>query len=150
MTHPMVSWLNDVLDENERIARAAENEAASPWRTDGGRILHSGPIVDYMKDDQLWDSEGCTEYWRRLCMTENVVKHVALHDPASVLALVAAHRAILAIHEPSDWAVDEFACRTCSAEGEYPGAGRYPCPTVRALVSAFATRPEYLAEWGPQ
>lgn len=130
----LAEWLKGVLDEDEQLARAAEVEAASPWRPDGGRILHSGPVLDYMKEDQLWDSEGCAHPSDRLCMTEHVTLHVALHDPRTVLADIASKRALLDTYE---YFIHE------SEHGPDPCASSM----LAALASAYASRPGYDPSW---
>lgn len=147
MTHPMLEWLNAQLDADEALARAAELEAPSPWRTDGGTVSHGGPVKDYEKGDQLWDSEGCSDYWQRLCMTENVVELVAQHDPATVVADIAAKRAILDQHRfYLDGGAREQLCQTCGGEGVM-NVVSWPCNTVRLLASAYAHRDGFDPAW---
>lgn len=55
--------------------------------------------------------------------------HIAHHDPASVLRMVAAHRKILDLH-PDD-GQDQPLCNGCG--GEF----RWPCPTLTALAEAY-------------
>lgn len=68
------------------------------------------------------------------------VDHMARHDPARVLAMVAAHREILEEHKPSTrragWDRDETICGTCSYDS---GTDDYafPCPTMRALAKGY-------------
>lgn len=73
--------------------------------------------------------------------------------PEAVLADVAAKRAILAEHLP-EWGYaicGPIVCGSCidsiSDVAEYLP---YPCPTVRALASAWNWHPDYQPEWAPE
>lgn len=150
MTDDLLSWLTARLDETEAAARAAEGDAASPWivRDDEGLVRHSGPPDNYAKDDGLWDSEGCTETFHRLCMTGPVAEHVAAHAPSVVLADVEAKRAIAALHEPNSFG----GCSLCGwSDGyEYAGQDPWPCDTLRILASCYRHHPGWRAEWAPE
>jgi len=78
--------------------------------------------------------------------------HIARNDPAAVLADVAAKRLILAEHQPrserASWDEDVTICATCRYDGGLDWVA-YPCPTVRLLASAYASRPGYRSEWRP-
>jgi Family of unknown function (DUF6221) len=148
---PFTAWLSDALDAVETMAKAAEKDAGSPWRTQGGLVVHSGPVDRYEKHDGLWDSEGCTEPWHRLCMTQPVADHVAAFDPEFVHGLVAAHRELLKLHACTTNAPGGMAaCVSCGTHDEYPTD--WPCPTLR-VVGAFWARlhPEgWREEWRPE
>lgn len=144
MTLPMLDFLNRCLDEDEQTALLAAGKAPPPWQNSNGLVRHSGPPESGMeRDNGLWDDEGTSgmKVDHRLCMWGEVADHVALHDPAAVLALVAAHRAILFYHSGSHECSgpDDNAMWICDEV----------CPTVRALVSALAHREGYLPEWSP-
>ena len=143
---PRVAFLRRCLDADEATAQAAEKRAASPWKGERGLVAHSGPIDRYERDDQLWDSEGCIAP-HRLAMDEPVAAHVARHDPASVLALVEAHRAMLELHEPQDY-IWEVCCSVC--EDGYQTALRWPCPTMEILLSAYRGRDGWRDEWAEE
>jgi hypothetical protein len=132
MSDPAV-WLTARLDEIEAAANAAAHEAPSPWRRVGGLVEHSG-AADYQKDQGLWDSEGCRD--GRLCMTDAVAEYVALHDPASVLLLVAALRKLLELHREWVTYIPQGVCDTCCPEGSTRPVG-WPCPTVRVLAEGY-------------
>lgn len=99
--------------------------------------------------------------------------HVALHDPAAVLRQVAAHRAILKLHEvhhePERWGVDRvitdrtqgpygsptggfvYWCAVCNGDRDYgyiagPEEG---CATLRSVAAIYSDRPGYVEEWKP-
>lgn len=162
MTHPMLQFLNGCLDEDERVALIAAGKAPPPWWNSNGLVRHSGPSESGMeRDDGLWDDEGTSgmKVDHRLCMWGEVADHVAQHDPAAVLALVAAFRAILDIHCPIEvtvlagWSDDPHyetvhECKGCNDDGGH-GIIDWPCPTVRALVSAYVQRSDYDPAWGP-
>jgi hypothetical protein len=83
-------------------------------------------------------------------------RHAALHDPASVLADIAAKRAILAEHEqvPVSWPYDatdpKAGCKTCHVDtlcGLVNAEGL--CQTVRLLAMPHNAHPGYKPEWAP-
>jgi hypothetical protein len=81
-------------------------------------------------------------------MNGPVARHVALHDPASVLADVAAKREILSAHDRVSGYRTDAACLSCGVNDEYPAA--WPCDTVKILASAYRDRPGYREEWAPE
>lgn len=159
MTHPMLIWLESCLDAEARIALAAQEKALSPWRNSNGLVKHSGPPESgHGRDDGLWDDEGTSgmKVDHQLCMLGEVADHVALHDPAAVLAVVEAHRRLLAIHADggrsqgytaTGYGYIDHCCETCGAFGEY--GHPWPCDTVRALASAYRHAPGWEEAWGP-
>lgn len=137
-----VEWLTAKLGEIETRAQAAEKEAPSPWRSydEQGIVEHSGPDstshLHYERGIQLWDSEGCREGWRRLCMDEAVAAHVAEMHPAMVLQLVAATRQVLELHRVTTNTPDGLpGCVSCGEHSEYPEG--WPCATVKALAAGW-------------
>jgi hypothetical protein len=150
VTHPMLIWLESCLDAEERIALAAQEKALSPWRNSNGLVKHSGPPESgHGRDDGLWDDEGTSgmKVDHQLCMLGEVADHVALHDPAAVLAVVEAHRVLLAIHTPNSFGY----CTVCGWDDGYESTPHeaWPCPTVRALASAYRHAPGWDEAWGP-
>jgi hypothetical protein len=85
-----------------------------------------------------------------------LAEHIAHHDPAAVLADIAAKRAILDLHSPFTHPYDGLVCDYCnslchSRSGlmcDSPDAP-YPCDTVRLLASAYRHHPDFLPEWEP-
>ncbi len=64
--------------------------------------------------------------------------HIALHDPAHVLAWVAGLRAVVEMHRT--WADDPWPeCEVCRRPP--------PCPTIRAIACIFADQPGYDEGW---
>jgi hypothetical protein len=92
---------------------------------------------------------GCEE------VAPQVARHIALHDPARALREVAAKRAILAEHHPTDWtAYGEHMCSRCVLDDDERHEDDhhwlpYPCPTVRALIAIWSGHPDYRQEWRP-
>jgi hypothetical protein len=142
MTHPLLEFLNRCLDEDERVARAALGDT---WRAAG-----------LLVEDAVFDGIGTRLTDVAKTVGSREAEHIALHDPAAVLADIAAKRAILAIHADggrsqgyteTGYGYIDHCCKTCGAFGEY--GHPWPCETVRALGSAFTTRPGYLEDRAP-
>lgn len=150
MTHPLLVWLEERIAEAERIALAAEEKAVSPWT-----FNDMGDVADAHHEEVLPTDGG---YYGQ---GEAVAEHVALHDPRSVLALVEAHRQLLAIHQPDGDAANPecqscaytFASKTGRGSEEWEDIELlyedWPCPTVRALASAYRNSPGWQSDWGP-
>jgi hypothetical protein len=126
MTHPMVTWLEAVLTEHERIAHKAQ--AASDgytWHTAGGGDLvrcEGRPILAEPDGDGFLD--------------EHLAWHIALHDPAAVLADIATKRQVLELF--------------CVAERHMEAPHDALFRAVQYLASTYASREDYLPEWGPR
>lgn len=149
MSEPQfTSWLSNRLDEVETLVNKAESLAKSPWRADGGRIEHSGDVADRDREKFLWDSESCAEDWQPLCMRHDVAQFVGAFDPAMVLRLVAATRAVLELHERwelpkldyignNDWRQVgvRYECWHCINSDE--SHMNWPCPTLRAVAAGW-------------
>lgn len=122
----LVEWLLTVLDSDERVAQAAEVQMAQ--------------MTGAPPDCTAWESFAEDLEKRILYDAEAVVDHIERHDPAAVLADIAAKRAILGLHQPTE---SGMSCDHC-ADGYSAGWPRdWPCPTVRALASAYAHRSGY-------
>lgn len=115
----LVAFLLDRLAEDEHTARAAGSDCGPEWReTDG---FDGGPI------------------------SEVEARHIARHDPARVLADVAAKRRIIDLHAhcpEQAWDGSNITgdCRECIDE-------HYPCGTLRLLALPFADHPDYREEF---
>ena len=107
----LAAWLTQIWDEEERLAKAALGYETSDH--DGPFLRHT---VDYLGPE--------------------LADHIAAHDPASVLARIAADRKILALH---------------SGEQDWPcQVGNYveePCETRLLLASRYQDRPGFRPEW---
>lgn len=70
------------------------------------------------------------------------------------LADCEAKLAIIAEHAPVDWLTyGEYVCRRCLLEDDEPTPDGHhwipvPCPTVKALATAYRHRPGYAGHWG--
>lgn len=147
----LITWLRAQLDEDERIAQAAS--AGGRWRYAPGDSVGAWTLYD--------------EHWRIASLTTYDTKsydyaarmpavrhpgyidadangrHIARHDPASVLSDIAAKRAILDTYE--------------EARTYYDGPGRSaPAGEVHGLwtalqhlASAYADRVGYQEGWKP-
>lgn len=123
----LVTWLRAQLDEDERVARAAEADNASPWQIEepGANIR----TADHYTVVHIEDStpEPAT------------AEHIARWDPARVLAEIDAKRRIIA----------HIGMVVIS-----PGREALPAEYVeqmelflRALALPYADRPGYRSEW---
>lgn len=133
----LVVWLTQVWDEQEASAKACAEVYPSPWEVlDRGwmaNVKASEPnfrtVVELEQHDQIdgWLSDR--------------LNHFATHDPASVLARIAADRQILALHSGDN---DE-ACQSHAGNWAYE-----PCATLRLLAQPYADRPGYQERWAVQ
>lgn len=73
--------------------------------------------------------------------------HIALNDPAFVLAQVASLRAVVELHESVEWG-GHWRCGLCGSFGIFETARlEYPCPTLLALAQPFRDHHDMRAEW---
>ena len=132
----LIAWLRAQLDEDERLARAAQIDEL---------VWQSGPGVSY--DTQGWVRAVSNDDSWMICETHTRAQsdHIARHDPARVLAEVEAKRAILDLHD-SDGGhecvgpADAWGTATIHAQ---------TCPTLRLLAQPYADRHGYREEWRP-
>jgi len=112
-TYEMIQFIRARLDEAERIARAAAQEGEARdgrWDDD---------------EDEVSDSSG----WRiAVCFTPARTAHVALHDPAHVLADIKAKRTVLDAWEDMDHDVPDYV--------------------IDALAEPYADHPDFRAARG--
>lgn len=141
-------------DEQRRLAEAALAVDPAPWSADvcphpdwyvDRRGTGGTGMLVAASGSEMWDCEGSDT----LCMSAVSVLHIAAHDPARVLADLAAKRAILDEHSN----VNGGDCGTCVVgEWGYPTNGgstiaHYPCRTLRLLAAPYAEHPEYDPAW---
>lgn len=145
----LVEFLRDRLDEDERITGVFRNDlgSVSEWCCDeiGGKIRKVGPMP-FGLPDVIAQAE-----------LHMIAAHMARHDPARVLAEVAAKRRLLDEHADygeglgqtpdGDYGMIPAACTTCGTPSEYAVA--WPCPTLRTLALSYAGHPDYRQEWRP-
>jgi hypothetical protein len=151
----LVAFVRACLDEDERVARAtlsvgtrANMQLGKPaprWIRDGSRIRDDAPGPAILRVGHTWAREA---------------DHIARHDPARVLAEVAAKRAILELHAITVTKVAtapfdpdtgerrepeyEVECAVCGWVSDDPTSG---CETIRLLAQSFAGRPGWREEW---
>lgn len=128
MTDDLVSWLRTQLDEDEREARATLGSAGEGrWRWERGDSANGQAGL-------IFDANGA---WVGSNTAEPEARFIVRHDPASVLADIAAKRAILDL-----LAITEE--RTMPTESWIVAK-----QVLRLLASAYSTRPGYREEWRP-
>jgi len=173
----VVEFLTARLDEEQAIAERAAATEPGIWAvcvSDGGQDLE---VLGQFKRDHpvpqppqplkgdwyavagwSWDDlDPCGLDTTDLVPT---AEHIARHDPARVLADIAAKRAILALHAHyveqkreggkylDTWRPDE-GCETCHWDNDcgcIENSG-YPCDTVGLLASVYADHPEFDPAW---
>lgn len=142
-TDDIATWLTAIWDEDEKAAKAADVKQGDPrWVTNHIALAHPrafrvrsaldkrpiATVEDVAGDDDA-DTTGILD-------GEAAAAHIARHDPAAVLARIAADRQILALG----------ICAACDIEDQ-------PCDhresTLRLLASAHADRPGYNEDWRP-
>lgn len=119
----LATWLTAVWDEEERLAIKAGGDR---WILDGGIVHESHPsreVVDWVYDE--------------------ADEHIAYHDPASVLARIAADRAILAEYVARDKDVDLMLGPDCERQREWSGLRL----ALRLKAEQYKSRPGFNPEW---
>jgi len=128
-------FLTARLDEEEVVARAALTPER--WWVDGPAS----------QTGMWWVYDTGAKFESR-----EIATHVARHDPARVLADIAAKRAIVALHAPVEdhnWKSGEshgyLWCGMCGSLDDSPEP--YPCRTSLALLQPFADREDFDPAW---
>lgn len=91
-----------------------------------------------------WEGENLDEY-------EDVVRHIAGRDPHSTLVEVAALRALVARHQPTDQLYGTFCAASCypgQITGDLEGED-WPCDVVKGVAAIWPKHPEYDESWRP-
>jgi len=126
MTDDLVTWFRQQLDEDERLAQAA---GGTSWVARG----HLAHVSTWSRGVQAKWCEilAEVEYVGPTAQTESMdhAAHIVRHDPARVLAEVAAKRAVIDLLE------------------ELNELGLYEA--VQFLALPYADRPGYREEWKP-
>lgn len=146
----LVAWLRAQLDEDERVALAWPEDRRS-WKSVGDRHLRyaSGSGEAAIAVDV---SGRQFEWWEQIWVrraTPDQGEHIVRHDPARVLADVAAKRAIVDEHEAQYPDTSYAYCRVCHVYDLVHDAMPAPCRTLRLLATAYAGQPGWRAEWRP-
>lgn len=125
----LVAWLTRIWDQQEVQARAVLDRSA-PW--DGQWVNDENLALRTYNGWVLASNRGEP-------FAFGLIDHIVNHDPAAVLARIAADRQILAMHtgfhecpSPDDncgWVTDDR------------------CATLRLLAQPYADRPGFRDEW---
>lgn len=142
MTDELAAWLTQIWDEDQALAeRLAEDQRSWTWTPDAAYPHYRGEV---------------REIFLQACNTEDpqfiqyeAGEHIARHDPATVLARIAADREILAL-------ADEASGLDSQVDGEFR-LGRRDLAVepyvgdliLRQLAAPHADRPGYREEWKP-
>lgn len=149
----LVEFILARLDEDERVALAA---TPSPWRIDPRHpnvILEPFPIdsVGMAGDRQRNLFTGQISNRRGQSVSD--ARHIARHDPARVLAEVAAKRRMVDQTFRYEAKIDgEWGCVHTAEEIAAGRCTETPVDqikTLRLLALPFADHPEYREEWKP-
>lgn len=146
----IVEFLTERYAEEQQLAESA---TPGPWCTpDQPVTLHGRPR--WHVDREQTEGEPRRRYGVADCLFAGAdAALIAAHDPARVLADLAAKQAILARHQPDD-DPDGPQCTTCwgageldatgSNAGEFPG---FPCDTLKLLAGPYTEHPDYDSAW---
>lgn len=153
----LIKWLRDVLDLDEYLADGKMVKMGwSPARWYAG---HKIPGTEQHLVMSQWTRADGQERHDPVAIAagHGMVSTLALlASPHTVLARVAAHRALLDEHaldedcfeDPEDPDGDLLWCRRCHDRSRHEQL-KWPCPTVRILGAMYADRPGYREEWRP-
>jgi hypothetical protein len=126
-----MEWLTAILDEDERVARYASNRDAS-WQIEDVPVKWG---EDYDPDILA----GGKPILRGSEYTGMANLHVVRHDPAAVLADIAAKREVI-----------EICAHYIETEGPSGSQRAGVCDDIlRALASAYRHAPGWDEAWGP-
>ncbi len=148
----LAGWLLARLDEDEQAARSA---APGPWTYGDIESVAGGSLYDptVIIASVHWDNVGDEidpRIRRRVPHEEadGTGKHIARHDPARVLADVAAKRWIVELHAEAEFPdTDEGRDKNIAECGQC--MEDYPCHTLRLLALPYAGHDGYRSEWAP-
>jgi len=129
----LIAFVRACLDRVERLAREA---SPGPWKPNAEHD-------EVLAVDDITVADGFALSGNQLRAT---VEHIALHDPATVLADVAAKRRILDLHVLSVLDGDTYCALCHMDDGLIYGPGG-ACETVRALAQAYAGWDGWREEW---
>lgn len=142
----LAAWLTGIWDEEEVWARAVLDRS-EPWK---GEWVNDENLALRTRNGWVLASHGGKPF------AFGLLDHIVRHDPASVLARIAADRKILALHSfhmvPSlDSRLQPIPgsrrphCDTCASQDE--NGEDWPCVTVRLLAEPHADKPGFRSEW---
>jgi len=124
--------------ETQRVAQAATRVPWWPYRANPEVVWAGDQHAVYAYDDAMGDGDDqsivdATYAAGPIASTDRIADavHIARHDPSSVLAQVAAVRAVVREHQPDSVVTPEL-CAICGAAD-----GRWPCTTLLELADGF-------------
>jgi hypothetical protein len=134
----LMQWLGEQLDEDERIARAADS---SVWP--------SREVQIELDDPQHYA-------WRSKELSPTMANHIVRHGPAQVLREIEAKRQLVKLHGRAILRAGGGAqhfdtttvCRTCEPNHQFREPA-WPCTTLRLLALPYTDRLGYREEWRP-
>jgi hypothetical protein len=124
----LAAWLTAVWGEEEVCARAVMDRS-EPWK---GEWVNDENLALRTRNGWMLASHGGKPF------AFGLLDHIVRHDPASVLARIAADKEILRLHSGDN---DE-ACQSYAGNWIYE-----PCETLRLLASPYADREGFRSEW---
>jgi hypothetical protein len=153
MSNDLITWLRAQIDEDERIAREASGDPWVTGRSKGYEYSRPGDVYAIAYDGtpaRIAQGTGCGPD----ISAEQSSEHIARHDPARVLADVAAKRQILELHDHAakgamwcqHWDANAFDDR--GEQGAWVTEEPL-CQTVRLVALPYADRPGYQPVWAP-
>lgn len=152
----LVEFLRARLDEDERGARDLLDRTPHRWQraTDVGD-WHNYAVVTagnsaFGQDEPIAEC-GVEHEWGI-----ETAEHIARHDPARILADVAAKRRIVELHAHGGGDKPHECPRWQWRDPDYPDDPAETttgyvseCPTLRLLAEVYADHPDYREEWTP-
>jgi hypothetical protein len=160
----LVAWLRAQLDEDERVARAADE---GPWVVGTTSGMAYGGHVVHFEDGQIWPQRrvirgshvasapasgkgrmiaDLADGYRPSRREENA-EHIARHDPARVLREVEAKRRLL---DEVKQLIDTLDAKIESEWGDgHDGPTGESDLLLKLLALPYSDRPGYREEWRP-
>jgi len=140
----IAEFLTGRLDEDEAAANGVHVIDNAPWHLlewyDGEFENGETARVD------LRSRTGSITH--RGAIPRPVGAHIVRHDPARVLADVAAKRAIVAEHRcAGEFAPGVGYCSECGSGEPHEYPTRWPCATLRLLAASYADHPDFDPAW---
>jgi hypothetical protein len=156
----LVAFLLARLDEDERWARQA---TPGPWawseNHDGAGEVNAAERRPDLQGDG-WERSQARSIANESATGDVRLAdavHIARHDPARLLADIAAKRQIVDEHAngwegwedpPTQDDIEQAYCVRCQDRRSHD-AMRWPCPTLKLLALPFADHPDYDEKWRP-
>jgi hypothetical protein len=136
----LVQFLHDRLDEDESIAREAAHYEAGHWTTKDGYPVS---VADELPEAA--DTFERVVVFDEGSPSEEQAAHIARHDPARVLAEVAAKKRILDLYD----AAHSDAVRDAIGIDSQDGTISAITAALQYLATVYADHPDYNEAWRP-